>query len=1430
MKLTTPFSIFLHLFLFLIQMTFQYSDEERKELARLLEKPLGPEFLSQRMGPAGKLTYIEGRVAINIANSIFGVNGWNSEIKDCTVDYVDQLESGRFNVGIAAVVRITLRDGTFHEDIGYGNAENSKTKSAAFEQARKQAITDAMKRTLRIFGNALGNCLYDRSYLTNIGRMANPQIKFNAAELYRHEQMMEKIKKEQEELNQKNQGNQIKHEAQNNQTYQNNQINQPNQANQWKTVPQNTPAKVTISTPQADSNPESSKKPELRSPLVQPLVHEDSFCYEGDDALFLHLADQEALDALEPKDDEQYEEILAEVHTPPLPTNEDYNIGYNTTILPLSGLTCNSCIKTLRKAFSNYNGIQELHIGLKSIRVLHNATLSYIDIKQTIEKCGFTVDIITTTIPVYGMTCQSCVKSIQGSLLDQVGVVSVTVRLDEQEAMVVYDPQILTEQSIVSVIHGCGFDTTAKMSHAPKEDIVKDKTLQLRVGGMTCASCVTSVENILLAQKGILTVQVALLAERATVQYDPQCIQPDAIATLIEDAGFEAEPIIPKEVDTLQLQVYGMTCASCVVSIEHGLSKSTGITNVSVNLMTETAYIKYDASLTHPRAIVDEIGSLGFDAIVTTSKKDAQLDSLSKIKEIQEWRYAFMKSILFSAPVFFIAMILPMIQGARDVLEMTFFVPGLYLTHVLQLLLTIPIQFGVGYRFLKSAWMSIRHGMPSMDVLVSISTLAAFTFSVLSMLRSVCTRSSIPPTVFFDTSSMLITFIVLGRWIENKAKGRSSSALSKLMSLAPSCALLVTLKKDSVATERKIPTDLIAVGDLIKVVPGDKVPTDGEIVRGESCIDESMVTGEPLSVMKAKGSAVIGGTVNGSGTFIMRATRVGSDTALSQIVKLVEDAQISKAPIQGFAELIAGYFVPTVLILGLGTLGVWSILVHVLGKNNLPFTIQHDIDAAGEGGWFFVCLKLCISVIIVACPCALGLATPTAIMVGTGVGAENGVLFKGAAVLESGQSVNKIVFDKTGTLTTGKIEWMKTVVWGQYNEWQLLIISALAESQSEHLLGRAVVQGARKMTGLEVLDCLARVESFQSTTGYGISCQVLFGSTLPKKLNTAMYALIKPLLNRSFHVVIGNKQWLEEKNGVPLTNEQQTSLNKQGHSGHTCVLIGIDGVYAGFLALSDSIKPEAFQVIQTLVKMGIEIAIVTGDNELAANCVAKKLGIKEVYANVTPSGKTQLIKSMQEKVTETPRKRWWSKGYGQYLPLHHENTGSKTVVAMVGDGINDSPALVNADIGIALCSGTDIAVEAADIILMRNDLDDIVAALHLSKAIFRRIRINLVWACIYNLVGIPLAMGVFMPWGYRLHPMMAGFAMAASSTSVVISSLMLKWTWRKPAMISDEEVDSLQDIPMSELDFDSRSSPMQLGRFQKYFSFKNNDYTALQTI
>jgi Cu+-exporting ATPase len=1109
------------------------------------------------------------------------------------------------------------------------------------------------------------------------------------------------------------------------------------------------------------------------------------------------------------------------------------------TRLPVQGMTCQSCVRAITNALLLHNGVETVNVSLEKA----SATISYdsflltvTDLKNGIEDCGFDVEITTVTLSVLGMTCQSCVKAITNALTGITGIIDVNVNLEKEEAMVIYDPSILGTPDIVESIEDCGFDVITNVTTAPmtkqrtntissshssssstkqlindidrvlkmeKQPYIEDTetTIQLEVRGMTCASCVTSIEKALKAQKGISYVSVALLAERATVTFDPLFIHPDKIAETVCDAGFDAKVIQRKEDDLLQLQVYGMTCASCVAGIENGLSKLPGVLDVSVNLMTEKAEVRFNCHITNPRTIVEEIEALGFNAIMANTTKDAQLDSLSKVREIKEWKSAFIECLFFAVPVFFIAMILPMFSWAHYILEIPIFLPGLYLLDITQLLLTIPVQFGVGKRFLRTAFVSVLHGAPTMDVLVSISTLAAFSFSVLSMIRGVVTQTKLPPPVFFDTSTMLITFIVLGRYLENKAKGKSSSALSKLMSLTPSTALMVIVDENNVVlTEKKIPSELISEGDLLKLLPGDKVPADGEIYSGSTTVDESMVTGEVDAVAKNVGDTVIGGTVNGLGTFIMKATRVGADTALSQIVKLVEDAQVSKAPIQGFADQVAGYFVPTVVLLGLGTLVVWSVLVKTLGIEQLPASLQKEIANSGDGGWFFVCLKLCISVIIVACPCALGLATPTAVMVGTGVGAENGVLFKGGAVLENGQAVNKVVFDKTGTLTCGKLELVESGSWkgDEQHRLQLLILAAIAESHSEHLLGRAVVATGKELTGLSVLDPLASIANFNSVTGFGIYCDVVFGNDLPQGLNSSMVPILKPLLNTSHTIVIGNKKWLEEHNGIGLTGEQEDIYKTQGSLGRTCVLVGVDGVSSGFISLSDVVKPEAKQVIATLHAMGIQTAMVTGDNELTARCIASELGITEVHAGVSPNGKTQIVKSMQEKTFVRQRLPWWFRirVSRQYLPLHHDNTktGTKTVVAMVGDGINDSPALVAADLGIALCSGTDIAMEAADVILMRNNLTDVVAALDLSKAIFHRIRMNLLWACIYNLIGIPLAMGIFLPWGYRLHPMMAGMAMAASSTSVVLSSLTLRWSWKRPVVDTmDQEGAAVND-------------------------------------
>ncbi|PHZ14498.1 heavy metal translocatin [Rhizopus microsporus ATCC 52813] len=1053
--------------------------------------------------------------------------------------------------------------------------------------------------------------------------------------------------------------------------------------------------------------------------------------------------------------------------------------------LPIQGMTCQSCVRAITNALSPI--VEKVNVDLEHAcaTVSYDSTqLSLEKIIETIEDCGFDVPMETKTLSltVQGMTCMSCVKSITLACKALQGVHSVVVSLEENKATVDYRPLETTPQKIMETIEDCGFDV-AEYSKDNQHKQVKNETIgaakmtQLHVSGMTCASCVNSIERGVGQLAGVQSVQVSLLAESATVHYDPTQLHTNQLVAAIEDLGFEAtvlteETVTPindenssSDVSQLQLQIYGMTCASCVHAIETEVKKLDGVVSVSVNLMTETGIIRHNPTVVGAREIVRAIEDLGFNALVSDRTRRVQLESLSKVREIQQWRRLFFQSLIFTLPVFVIAMIFPEFAFGRDLLNTpTYIVPGLFLFDLIQLVLTIPVQFFIGKRFLVSAYQSMRHGAPTMDVLVAISTLSAFSFSLLSVIRSVLIASPVRPSVFFDTSSTLISFILLGRYLENMAKGQSSTALSKLMSLTPSAALLVEYDKDeTIVAEKQIPSELIQIGDYLKVIPGAKVPTDGILVSGQSSVDESMITGEVDPVDKTSGQTVIGGTVNGLGTFVMRATRVGSDTALSQIVKLVEDAQVNKAPIQGFTDRVAGVFVPCVLLLGALTLISWTLLVGCLGVNRMPSLLQHEIQKEGNGNWFFVCLKMCISVIIVACPCALGLATPTAVMVGTGLAAEHGVIFKGGAVLETGQRVNKVVFDKTGTLTTGKVEVVNYQAWdgAEKTRQYMLVLAALAEAQSEHLLGRAIVNKVKELRGLEpeaTLDRLGSVSEFKSETGFGIECYV----TLEGQ-------------DKRQHVVVGNQRWLEDFHGIAMTDDQMSTVRHDAAKGFTSILVAVNGVPSGFVSVSDTVKPEAEMVIQTLHRMGVDTAMVTGDNATTAHCIAKKLGITEVHAGISPNGKTDIVKGMQSQLR--PQSRFLLAP--KLVP---------TVVAMVGDGINDSPALVAANLGIALCSGTDIAMEAADVVLMRADLTDVIVALDLSKSIFKRIKLNLLWACIYNIIGIPLAMGILIPFGIHLHPMMAGMAMAASSTSVVFSSLMLRWFWRKPSLDEQDKV------------------------------------------
>ena len=675
---------------------------------------------------------------------------------------------------------------------------------------------------------------------------------------------------------------------------------------------------------------------------------------------------------------------------------------------------------------------------------------------------------------------------------------------------------------------------------------------------------------------------------------------------------------------------FGYSCGSCVASIESSLLATPGILSVAVFLATERATISYDPLvISGARDIVDHISDIGFDATLSSDESNlVQLRSLARTKEVQEWRTAFRSAFVLALPVFLLSMIFPMLPLLRDFVNYRL-LPGIYLGDTLCFFLTIPVQFGVGARFYRSAFRALKHKSATMDVLVVFGTTAAFTFSVIAMLLAPFVEDpTYHPKVFFETSTMLITFITFGRYLENLAKGKTSAALSKLMSLSPSQATIYT-DAPVCRIEKKVPTELIQVGDIVKIVPGDKVPADGNVIKGESTVDESMVTGEVLPIEKRVGDSVIGGTVNGSGTFDMMVTRAGKDTALSQIVHLVEEAQTSKAPIQAFADTVAGYFVPTVISLGLLTFAGWMVISH--SSLHLP----HIFDEKGASK-FMVCLKLCISVVVVACPCALGLSTPTAVMVGTGVGAQNGILIKGAGPLEASHRVDRIVLDKTGTITMGKmgvagLKWAEReeeeVVGEEVGEkakdWQreVMLLFAAAETKSEHPLAKAVAKWGLHSLGLEELPSGIEVEAFESVTGLGIRC----------KVTGKFPSLSHDMIATTHSISIGNESFLANSH-ISLSPSQRTFKSREESLGRTCILVAIDDVLACVISLSDTVKPEARQAIDALRWMGIHVYLVTGDQEATALAIAEEVGIskEDVYAGVSPNGKRAIVERMQK--------------------------------------------------------------------------------------------------------------------------------------------------------------------------------------------------------
>ncbi|MDF2945379.1 MAG: heavy metal translocating P-type ATPase [Bacillales bacterium] len=808
------------------------------------------------------------------------------------------------------------------------------------------------------------------------------------------------------------------------------------------------------------------------------------------------------------------------------------------------------------------------------------------------------------------------------------------------------------------------------------------ETREFLVTGMTCAACSRAVERTTKKLDGVIETNVNLATEKLNISFDQEKLSAEDIKNAVIKAGYG---IKEAELDKKSYKIEGMTCTACAKAVERAVKKVDGVEEANVNFATETLAISYDKSKVRNSDIKATIEKAGYKAIDEINSTDDH--QAAKDQEIKRMWNQFVISAIFTVPLLVIAMghmigyDLPTFIDPMDN-PMTF---GL-----VQLVLIIPVVIA-GRRFYTVGFRTLFKGSPNMDSLIAIGTAAAVLYGLFALYQISIGNIDYAFELYFESAGVIITLISLGKYLENVTKGKTSEAIKKLMGLAPKTA---TVERDGVETVIQI--EDVIVGDIIIVKPGEKIPVDGEVVDGITAIDESMLTGESIPVEKNVGSKVIGASINKNGSIKFKATKVGKDTALAQIIKLVEDAQGSKAPIAKMADIISSYFVP--IVISIATLSAL-------------FWYFYD-------GSFILALTVFVSVLVIACPCALGLATPTSIMVGTGKGAENGVLIKSGVALETTHRIQTIVFDKTGTITEGKPVVTDILVFEGLTEDVLMKVAGSAEKKSEHPLGEAIVRRAEE-DGIEFVN----VDSFKAIPGHGIEATV-DGNTY----------------------LLGNKKLMIESN-IALEKYEDSS-HRLAEEGKTPMYVATEGKLVGIIAVADPIKETSLRAIKKLHEMGIEVAMLTGDNQRTANAIAKQVGIDVVLAEVLPQDKANEVKKLQDK-------------------------GRK--VAMVGDGINDAPALAQADIGIAIGSGTDVAIESADIVLMRSDLMDVPTAIKLSKSTITNIKQNLFWAFIYNTLGIPLAMGVlYFFGGPLLNPIFAAFAMSLSSVSVLLNALRLK--------------------------------------------------------
>mgnify|MGYP001508177686 FL=1 len=786
-------------------------------------------------------------------------------------------------------------------------------------------------------------------------------------------------------------------------------------------------------------------------------------------------------------------------------------------------------------------------------------------------------------------------------------------------------------------------------------------TLTLDIIGMTCAACSNRIEKKLNHMNHVQA-KVNLTTEKATIDYESDDYHLEDFVEQIQSLGYDVA------VEQVELNINGMTCAACSNRIEKVLNQTQGVQQATVNLTTEQALIKYYPSATNTEALIKRIQNIGYDAETKTSSK---AQSNRKKQELKHKRNKLITSAILSLPL-----LLVMVVHISPIS-----IPSILVNPWVQLILSTPVQFIIGWQFYVGAYKNLRNGSTNMDVLVAVGTIAAYFYSIYEMMMW-RTHQTHHPHLYFETSAILITLILLGKYLEARAKSQTTNALSELLNLQAKEARVIKENK-----EIMLPLDKVKVGDTLLIKPGEKIPVDGKVTKGDTSIDESMLTGESIPVEKSSGDSVIGSTMNKNGSIMIEATQVGGDTALSHIIKVVEDAQSSKAPMQRLADIISGYFVPIVVSIAVITFIIRIIFVHP--------------------GQFEPALVSAISVLVIACPCALGLATPTSIMVGTGRAAENGILFKGGQFVERAHYVDTIVLDKTGTITNGQ-----PVVTDYVGDNDTLQLLASAENASEHPLADAIVTYA-KDKGLNLLDN----DTFKSIPGHGIKATI-----------------------HQQQILVGNRKLMNDYN-ISISNKLNDQLNHYEHLGQTAMMIAVDNQINGIIAVADTVKNDAKQAIKELRNMNIDVVMLTGDNNRTAQTIAKQVGIEHVIAEVLPEEKAHQISLLQDKGKQ---------------------------VAMVGDGINDAPALVKADIGMAIGTGAEVAIEAADITILGGDLLLVPKAIKASKATIKNIRQNLFWAFGYNVAGIPIAAcGLLAPW-------IAGAAMALSSVSVVMNALRLK--------------------------------------------------------